>query len=409
MSDIKAFTIAIPDSSLDVVRQKLAAASFPDELDDAAWAYGTPLAEIKRLVEYWREQYDWRRDERRLNQLLPQFTTGIPIDGFGELDIHFVHHRSEVADAVPLLFVHGWPGTFHEVEKLIPLLNRPGAGTERPAFHIIAPSLPNFGFSQGVKKKGFIVPHYAETCHKLMLKLGYDEYVTQAGDWGWWITRTMGRLYPNSCKASHFNMIVPCEPSISNTPLLALQHAVTPYTAKERAGLARSEWFVKEGFGYNAIQGTKPQSLGYGLSDSPVALLAWIYEKLHDWTDAYAFADDEILAWVSLYLFSRAGPVASTRIYYEAVHEPGQDSYHRAMRHIPRVKIGLAQFPRDIYVFPRLWTRGLGDVVLYREHESGGHFAAFERPADLVGDLCEMFGRRGGAYAVVKGKSGFVE
>ncbi|RDW95063.1 hypothetical protein BP5796_00826 [Coleophoma crateriformis] len=404
MADIKTFNISVSESSIDILKQKLSLATFPDELDEAAWDYGTPLADVKRLTKYWLEKYDWRPHEEKLNRM-PQFITPIPVDGFGELDIHFVHQKSEVEHAIPLLFIHGWPGSFHEVEKILPLLTNIKCG-EEPAFHVVAPSLPNFGFSEAVRKRGFRIPQYAETCHKLMLKLGYKEYVTQAGDWGWWISRTIGRLYPESCRASHVNMIYPFPPTLSKTPLLAIQHAMTPYTNKEKIGLERTEWFHKEGYGYNSIQGSKPQTIGYAVADSPVALLAWLLEKLHDWTDSYPFTDDEILTWVSIYQFSTAGPAASLRIYYEAHHEEGNVSINEARGYIPHVKLGLGHFPKDIYVYPKMWARSLGDVVFQREHEAGGHFAAYERPEDLVGDLKAMFGRGGGAFGIVKGKTG---
>ncbi|RDW88354.1 hypothetical protein BP6252_00386 [Coleophoma cylindrospora] len=404
MADIKTFNISVSESSIDILKQKLSLATFPDELDEAAWDYGTPLTDVKRLTKYWLEKYDWRTHEEKLNKM-PQFITPIPVDGFGELDIHFVHQKSEVEHAIPLLFIHGWPGSFHEVEKILPLLTNTKCG-EEPAFHVVAPSLPNFGFSGTVRKRGFRIPQYAETCHKLMLKLGYKEYVTQAGDWGWWISRTIGRLYPESCLASHVNMIYPFPPTLSKTPLLAIQHAMTPYTDKEKIGLQRSEWFHQEGYGYNSIQGTKPQTIGYAVADSPVALLAWLLEKLHDWTDSYPFTDDEILTWVSIYQFSTAGPAASLRIYYEAHHEEGNVSINAARGYIPHVKLGLGHFPKDIYVYPKMWARSLGDVVFQREHEAGGHFAAYERPEDLAGDLKSMFGRGGGAFGILKGKTG---
>lgn len=204
-------------------------------------------------------------------------------------------------------------------------------------------------------------------------------------------------------------MIVASPPSPTKAPLLALQHALTPYTPTEKAGLARSHWFDKEGSHYGFLQASKPQTLGYALTDSPVALLAWIYEKLHDWTDAYPWTDDEILTWICLYLFSTPGPAASLRIYYEALHEEGDadGSRNAALGWLPGTLLGLAQFPRDIYVLPRVWGRGLGKVVFDRERESGGHFAAWERPEWVAEDLKEMFGKGGGAFRVLGAKNGF--
>ncbi|KAL8991088.1 MAG: hypothetical protein Q9169_007950 [Polycauliona sp. 2 TL-2023] len=179
-------------------------------------------------------------------------------------------------------------------------------------------------------------------------------------------------------------------------------------TASEKAGLERSAWFKNEGSGYSGIQATKPQTLGYLLNDSPVGLLAWIYEKLHDWTDTYPWTDDEILTWVSIYAFSTAGPAASVRIYYESMHGEGKEWMMEKVRgNVPGVKLGLGYFPKDLYVHPVSWARGMGEIVFEKCHERGGHFAAWEVPEALAGDVKGMFGRGGGAEGVVEGRSGF--
>ncbi|KAL8671509.1 MAG: hypothetical protein Q9168_003978, partial [Polycauliona sp. 1 TL-2023] len=293
MAPIERFKIALPDSQLERLAQKLQTTNFPDELDEAGWGYGAPLADIKRLTKYWQEHYDWRKAEAAINKL-PNYRTPIDIDGFGTLNIHFIHQKSPVEGAIPLLFVHGWPGSFLEVTKILPLLT----SSTTPSFHIIAPSLPNFGFSTAVTKRGFALPQYAETCHKLMLALGYPQYVTQGGDWGCMITRIMSLLYPSHVRAAHINMVRGHAPTFLSNPILYLQHKFTPYNAREKTGKDRSNRFLEEGSGYRVIQATKPQTLGYALSDSPVGLLAWIYDKLHDWTDDYPWTDDEILTWV---------------------------------------------------------------------------------------------------------------
>lgn len=337
-----------------------------------------------------------------------------------------MHQPSPVKDAVPLLFSHGCkynssivdcetaqrltrlgPGSFVEVSKLLPLLK---GGNETPAFHVVAPSLPNFGFSGGVTRRGFSLDKYAETLNKLMLKLGYDRYVTQGGDWGFSVTRAIGWKYPQHCMASHLNMILAGPPKLVSNPLLALQHTAFPYSEREKNGLKRSEWFMKEGYGYNLLQSTKPQTVGYALADSPVALLAWIYEKLHDWTDGYPWTDDELLTWISIYWFSTAGPEASVRIYYEATHpeSPSAASTRKMTRSwIPHVKLGMAHFPREISVVPKTWAETLGPVVYHSEHERGGHFAAWERPDVIATDLQKMFGKGGPCYGIVKGKTGY--
>lgn len=293
------------------------------------------------------------------------------------------------------------PGGFIEVVKILSLLTDPS--NDGPTFHVVAPSLPNFGFSQGASKPGFGIPQYAETCHKLMQKLGYTRYTTQGGDWGLPITRMMGLLYPSHCVASHLNFIrVTKPPSLRASPLLYLQHSVMPYTAQEKAGLDRTRWFHSEGFGYNLEQSTKPATIGFALRDSPVALLAWIYEKLHDWTDEYPWTDDEVLEWISIYHFSTAGPEASVRIYYETMHSRKEASLGKILEYNSRVKLGLSYFPKDLVVPPRVWGKTLGPVVFEAVHEDGGHFAAHEKPKVLAEDLKRMYGKGGGAATIAQ-------
>ncbi|KAF7196640.1 putative epoxide hydrolase [Pseudocercospora fuligena] len=201
MSAVKEYTINVPQDKIDRLKRRLDEAEFPSELEDAAWDYGSPLKDIKRIVEYWRTKFDWGAHEKKLNEL-PNFEVQVNIDKHGPVDMHFVHQKSDVPGAIPLLFVHGWPGSFLEVTKMLPLLK---GGDGKPAFHVVAPSLPNYGFSGPALKRGFNVARYAEACHKVMLALGYNEYVTQGGDWGFLITRALGHLYPKNVKASHIN------------------------------------------------------------------------------------------------------------------------------------------------------------------------------------------------------------
>lgn len=252
------------------------------------------------------------------------------------------------------------------------------------------------------------MPQHAEVCHKLMLALGYSEYVTQGGDLGYSVTRAMALQYPRSCKATHVNMAIPAEPTLVEFPALYARLKATPLTPAEEAGIARSKWFQEEGSAYFKLQATKPQTIGYSMTDSPIGLLAWIYEKLHDWSDEYPWTDDEVLTWVSIYYFSIAGPAASQRIYYESVHDAEQ-KVRRYGKWIPDVKLGVARFPKELTLPPKLWYQTMGPLVFESEHESGGHFAAFERPDAIIDDLRTMFGKGGGAFGVVKGSSGFDE
>ncbi|KAJ9668560.1 hypothetical protein H2201_001202 [Coniosporium apollinis] len=400
------YTISVPDQAIDDLRERLSIAKFPDELEAPnQWVYGAPLADVKRLAQYWRSGFDWRKAESKLNEL-PNFRRAISVDGYGDINVHYVHQRSPIQNAIPLLFCHGWPGSFEEVTKLLPLLQGDG---DAPAFHVVAPSLPNFGFSDAVKKPGFSLEYYAQTCHRLMLSLGYHEYVTQGGDWGFYITRAMGLLYPDHCKASHINMIRAFPPTFTKNPVLALQHALTPYTEADKRGFARSQWFNVQGSSYHHQQRTKPQTIGFALADSPVALLAWIYEKLHDWTDEYPWTDDEILTWVSIYWFSTAGPAASVRIYYEVNNSPSPhiENRERMSKWIPHVKLGMAHFPKELSVVPKTWARTMGPVVYESTYDRGGHFAAWERPECIAQDLQKMFGRGGPCYGIVRDRKGY--
>lgn len=200
-----------------------------------------------------------------------------------------------------------------------------------------------------------------------MHDLGYPQYVTQGGDWGFYITRIIGLLYSESCLASHINMVRAYAPTFSQFPLLSLQHSITPYSDYEKTGLQRSDWFGDQGSGYRVQQSTKPQTLSYAFADSPVALLAWIYEKLHDWTDGYPWTDDEVLTWISIYWFSSAGPNAHVRIYYEGSHATleGMDQRERAKVWVGSVKLGVAYFPKELTVVPKLWAQTMGEVLTF--------------------------------------------
>ncbi|KAI1268775.1 microsomal epoxide hydrolase [Xylariaceae sp. FL1019] len=414
---IRPYTISIPDSDLEDLRERLRRTRFPSELSDVGTTMGSPLEAVKRIATYWAEKYDWRAAEASLNAL-PQFKTSIQVTGFEALDIHFLHVRSKREDAVPLIFVHGWPGSFLEGTKILKPLTEPEDASQ-PAFHVVVPSLPGYGFSQASSKAGFSIDQHAETMHLLMLKLGYREYATQGGDWGYGITRAMGRRYaPEFVKAQHLNMSAFPTPSLLRNPIIALktmfQAFVTGVPEKDKKGFERSMEFQKTGNGYFKIQSTRPQTLGYALSDSPTGLLAWIYEKLVEWTDQYPWTEDEVCTWISIYWFSTATPRAAHQLYYET--EMNQDAVRckkREQEGIPastwdqlleyqNVKIGLSKFPRDIIVLPTFWSPAMGNVVFSNEHEGGGHFAAWERPDDLIKDLRTMFGPNGGANGAVK-------
>ncbi|KAI1794410.1 epoxide hydrolase [Ganoderma leucocontextum] len=401
----KSFTLIVPNADIELLQERLGLVRFPDELDGAGWDYGSPLADVKRLTAHWKSGFDWRKAEVEINKL-PMFTRDIEVDGFGTLNVHYVHQASDVKGAIPLLFVHGWPGHFLEVKKLLPLLT--AGGEDHPSFHVVAPSLPGFGFSEAPNEPGFKGPKYAELLNKLMLSLGYNEYVYQGGDWG----NTLGKHTVYHYGHKHVkgwltNMPETLPPTFTNFPLLYIRSLLTlPFDKTAQRRLAEMVQWSVGGRGYSTQQCTRPQTLGYGLSDSPVGLLAWIYEKLVGWSDKYPWTDDEVLEWISIYWFSRAGPAASTRIYYEMT-----DGGAHAMPPPPgwtSVPLGVSYFPAEFCSLPtELWSHTLGKLVFESEHDAGGHFAAFEVPEKLAGDLRKMYGKGGPAYGVVPGKIGY--
>ncbi|TFK93141.1 alpha/beta-hydrolase [Polyporus arcularius HHB13444] len=402
-SDERPYSISIPHSELDFLKKKLELTRFPDELEGAAWNYGAPLSDIKRLVGHWQDGYDWRKSEAALNKL-PMFTRDIEVEGFGTLNIHYVHQKSDVAGAIPLLFAHGWPGSFLEVRKLLPLLS--AGGPDHPSFHVVAPSLPGFGFSEGPSKPGFKGPQYAEVLNKLMLALGYEEYVYQGGDWGYALGKYVVTNYGHRhVKAWHTNMPLPGAPSLFKNPLLYLGMFFLSYDETSMKRLANMKRHRTKGTGYFIEQATKPQTIGYSLADSPVGLLSWIYEKLVSWTDEYPWTDDEVIEWISVYWLSRAGPAASTRIYHELTggmtHDTDQGTVWTS------VPLGVSYFPKEIFQLPKSWSHTLGNLVFESDHDKGGHFAAFEQPEAIAGDLRKMFGKGGPAHGVVPGKGGY--
>ncbi|KAI5860071.1 alpha/beta-hydrolase [Durotheca rogersii] len=402
MANIQPYQIAIPQSEVDRLSRKLADARLPreDGEDGDDWERGAPVAPVRRIATYWCESFNWRAFEQELNEL-PHFEATISVEGFNPFQLHFIHQRSTASDAIPLLFVHGWPGSFLEATKILPALAKSDKD-DGPSFHVIVPSLPNFGFSGRIDRSGFGLKQYAEALHQLMQGLGYEQYVSQGGDWGYFITRVISAMYPESLVATHLN-IQAAMPPTSTSPLayarFLLAHLLGLYGAEDKALLRRSEAFWRTGSAYSTVHRQRPSTIGIALDDSPVGLLAWIYEKLVAWTDDYPWTDEEVCRWVSIYWFSRAGPGASVVIYHEA--DKGE-YVTRESPLTPGVKIGYSYFPKEIFGSPRFWNHRLGDVVFEGRHERGGHFAAWERPEDLVADLRAMFGKGGGAYGVVK-------
>jgi pimeloyl-ACP methyl ester carboxylesterase len=339
-----------------------------------------PLKVLRDVVEYWRDRFDWRAAERKLN-LLPQFT----IELEGRL-IHYVHVRGVDADSPPIVLTHGWPGSFVEMHKVIPMLTDP-ANNGLPGFRsfdVITPSLPGFGFSQAPVSPGTSSRTVASLWHKLLAELGYSSYFAQGGDIGSGVSTWLARLYPDAVRALHLNFI-------SGGYQPSLSEADRPLSPAESAWLAaRNHWVALEG-GYSHVHATKPQTLAYSLTDSPAGLAAWVLEKFFAWSDGgteltQRFEIDELLTNLSVYWFS--GNVASTlRIYRENAALPLRfDSGERII-----APLCYARFPKEIIDPPREWVERVFNVARWTEMPAGGHFAALEQPYALARDIHESF------------------
>jgi pimeloyl-ACP methyl ester carboxylesterase len=373
------FKVHVSDAALLDLRHRLALARWPDEIAESGWEYGTPLEITKRIVTHWRDAFDWRRAEREINRL-PQFQ--IEVDGH---KIHYIHVKG-ASGSTPLILTHGWPGSFVEMYKIIPLLTDPANNgfTGFPPFDVVVPSLPGFGFSQASTKPGLNSRSVAALWHNLMKALGYTRYFAQGGDIGAGVSSWIARLYPDALRGLHLNFIPGSyQPYVGS--------GVPPLSARESAWLAeRSRWIEKEG-AYSHLQATKPQTLAYSLADSPVGLAAWILEKFYAWSDGDTelterFGIDELLTNVSIYWFS--GNVGATlRIYKENAKEPFR--FEAGERIQP--PLCYARFPREIYNPPREWVERAYSVARWSEMPRGGHFAALQQPVLLARDIHEAF------------------
>ncbi len=364
---VESFRVDVADTVLDDLRARLGRTRFPDAVAGTGWEYGTPIEEIRDLAEYWRDEYDWRAAEARLNEF-DQFTTAI--DG---QRIHFVHARSANPDALPLLLVHGWPGSIVEFLDVIPRLT--------DEFHVVAPSLPGYGFSEPPRVPGWDVARVARALVVLMERLGYERYGAQGGDWGAQITTRMATLDPEHCVGLHLNM-----------PIAGPPAGDAPLTGEEQADLAVMARFQREDAAYAQLQGAHPQTLGIALDDSPAGLLAWIAQRFRDWSDCdgvleRSFTSDQLLTNVMLYWVTRSF-TSSARLYWETMHS---GVLREPMGHVD-VPTGIARYPKEeILRFPRSWVEQRYDVTHWVDMPRGGHFAAMEEPELFADDLRAFF------------------
>ncbi|MER6030124.1 epoxide hydrolase family protein [Streptomyces sp. NPDC001851] len=385
---IEPFRLSVPQSGLDDLYDRLDRTRWPAELPGAGWEYGVPAGYLRELVRYWRHEYDWRAAETELNRW-PQFTT--TIDG---ARVHFAHVRSPEPDATPLVITHGWPGSIVEFLDLVGPLTDPVAhgGDAADAFHVVVPSIPGFGLSGPTFERGWEARRVADAWAELMRRLGYERFGLQGGDWGAAISRELGRVRPDRVIGVHLN-------------LLPGAQALTEPTEEELAALGPEErertlrswrgWdaWSRDGAGYAALQSTRPHTLAYALTDSPVGQLAWVVEKFREWADCEELPEeavdrDRLLTNVMLYwLTGTAG--SSARIYYERAHVTGDRAWQPAEP--STAPTALAVFPADPQIPLRHKAERTENLVRWTEFDRGGHFAALEEPDLLISDIRAFF------------------
>ncbi len=382
-SGVRPFQVAVGDDVLDDLAARLARVRWPDEVPGSAgsWEYGTDLGYLHGLVGYWRDGFDWRAQEKAINDF-PQFQAEV-----GDVDLHFLHVEGQGPAPLPLLLCHGWPGSFWEFSRIIPLLTDPArfGGDPADAFTVVAPSLPGYGFSFRPGQRRCNIEEMGAVVGELMSSvLGYERYGVQGGDWGAGVVTQVARQFPSQVAGLHVN-------------LLFTRPGIKPgqegsATDEERAAQAQLDRWFKDGVGYQWIQGTRPQTLAYALTDSPVGLAAWMVEKFRAWSDCGGdvesrFSRDFLLTNVMIYWVT--GAIGSSFWPYYAVRH-GAPALPSGEGRIP-VPAAHARFPKEILQIPRSWAETVYDIRRWTDMESGGHFAAAEEPEALAADLRAFF------------------
>ena len=371
---ITPFEIAIPDAQLVDLKRRLQATRWPDKETPGDWSQGIPLAYVQDVCRYWANDYDWRKREALLNRF-PQFKT--TIDG---VEIHFVHVRSPHANALPLVMTHGWPGSIVEFHKVIEPLTDPTkhGGNAADAFHVVCPSLPGYAFSGKPTSPGWNTEKIGRAWSQLMPRLGYPKYVAQGGDWGAIVTTAIGLNDTKNCLGIHLNMpIVTPDPATMND-----------LTEREKSALAGMQHYQDWDSGYSKQQSTRPQTLGYGLADSPSGQAAWIIEKFWSWMDCNGHPEnvltrDELLDNVMLYWLTNSA-ASSARLYWE--------SFNKVARDPVKIPTGCSIFPKEIFRCSKRWAeKRFEKLVHWSDLDKGGHFAAFEVPQTFVNEVRTCF------------------
>ncbi|KYH07211.1 epoxide hydrolase [Chryseobacterium cucumeris] len=384
--DITPFTVHIPETAIVDLKQRLEQIRWPDQELVNDWSQGVPLEASKKLIEYWKNEYDWRKFETRLNQF-PQYRT--LIDGVG---IYFIHARSPHPDALPLLLSHGWPGSIIEFMDVIERLTDPTGfgGKVEDAFHVIIPAMPGFSFSDKPKELGWNPGRIASAYDKLMKeKLGYQKWVAQGGDFGSAVTHALADMQPEGLLAAHVNLLFVVPDEYPKNP-----------TAEEQKAIDGIEDYLNNKSGYADIMNTRPQTIGYALNDSPLALATFIYEKFWEWTDNNgkpedALSMDQMLDDISLYWFTGTGTSAA-RLYWEGVGSTIRTHHFfaasREASGVIKLPMGASLFPAETFTPPKKWAEKAWSDIFYWNHvEKGGHFAAFEEPEIFAEEMWKAF------------------
>lgn len=388
-NSIRPFHVNIPEAAIADLRQRVQATRWPEKETVTDQTQGVQLEKIQKLVTYWGTGYDWRKAEAKLNAL-PQFMT--KIDG---LDIHFIHVRSKNPNALPLIITHGWPGSVFELLKIVGPLTDPEAygGRAQDAFDVIIPSMPGYGFSEKPKTAGWGPDRIASAWDVLMKRLGYTHYVSQGGDWGSVIADAMARQQPKGLLGIHVNMPATVPADVAKA-LKNGEPAPAGLSVKEKAAFKSLNRLYTKGGGYAALMVTRPQTLGYGLTDSPAGLAAFFYDKFTDWTYSGGDAEksltpDEMLDDISLYWLTNTA-VSSAQLYWEN----NTNNFNVAEQRTAEIKIPVAVtvFPGEIYQAPRSWTEcSYHNLIYFNEVKKGGHFAQWEEPQLFAEELRAAF------------------
>ena len=363
---IREFKVSVDESKIDDLYKRIDLTRWPDEVNDEIWTLGTKKSFLKDAVQYWRNDFDWKIHEKQINDFGSyKFKTK------DDLEIHFIHSKSDSKNSIPIIITHGWPGSIQEFFKIIPLLNKDKDGL---SFDVICPSMPGYGFSDKPSQKGYDSKKIAEINHDLMTTLGYKKYLVQGGDWGSTVSKWSAELFPNAVLGLHLNLVIAFPPEKDD--------AMEGVTDQEKVLLGRYAKYLELGSGYFEIQRTKPQTLGYSLNDSPVGLAGWIIEKFHSWTDdekdKLIVSLEDVLSIVSLYWFSES-ITSSMRLY----NENGREGFSKSKVEVPT---GCALFKNEIMLPPKAWAEEIYNLIHW-EHYDGGHFAALEKPETLEKDI----------------------